>query len=268
VKQVKLFAVSNGAVFGEQPENYGDNLMSPILRALFDIEPQYVDLAYAELIGAGSILDCFHRRRGRGIGRFLKLRPWRHLHAWGPGFMNSWGRPFWPQQLTVHAVRGPLSAAKLDRSDLALGDPAILLPEIWPKQATATAAVSIVPHFVTYGDVMRAPLPKHWRVINLLEDPRKVSLDMSSSDLVISSSLHGLIVADAYGIPSIWMKGDSRIRGDGFKFRDYEAFRGKPYKAPATLEDIVQGELETFINTPQEPNDEIKKRLVSTFPFR
>lgn len=268
MKRVKLFAVSTGAVFGQQPENYGDNLMSPLLRALFDIEPEYVDLAYAELIGAGSILDCFHRRRGRGLGRFLKMRRWRHLHAWGPGFMNSWGRPFWPQHLTVHAVRGPLSAAKLGRSDLPLGDPAILLPEIWPKQATATAAVSIIPHFATQGDMTQTSLPKHWRVVNLLEDPRKVTVDIASSDLVISSSLHGLIVADAYGIPSIWMKGDSRIRGDGFKFRDYEAFRGKPYRTSATFEQIVQGPLQMLVNTPQEPNDETRKRLLSTFPFQ
>lgn len=268
MKRVKLFAVSTGAVFGQQPENYGDNLMGSLLRGLFDIEPEYVDLAYAELIGAGSILDCFHRRRGRGIARFFKVRPWRHLHAWGPGFMNSWGRPFWPQKLTVHAVRGPLSAAKLGRPDLPLGDPAILLPELWPKPATATAAVSIVPHFVTHADVTRMPLPRHWRVINLLEDPEKVSLDIASSDLVISSSLHGLIVADAYGIPSIWMKGDGRIRGDGFKFSDYEAFRGEAYRAPVALEDIVQVEVETFINSPREPSDEIKKRLISAFPFR
>lgn len=45
---------------------------------------------------------------------------------------------------------------------------------------------------------------------------------------IASSSLHGLILADAYGIPSAWLmaeadKGGSRPKGGEFKYYDYFA---------------------------------------------
>jgi len=38
---------------------------------------------------------------------------------------------------------------------------------------------------------------------------------------VISSSLHGLIIAHAYNIPAIWVRLGNRLYGDNIKFRDY-----------------------------------------------
>lgn len=41
-----------------------------------------------------------------------------------------------------------------------------------------------------------------------------------SCDRILSTSLHGLIAAHAYGIPALWIK-DGYINTDGFKFKDY-----------------------------------------------
>lgn len=265
MRTVKVYAASTGTKFGEQSENYGDNLMTDILRGLFDIEPQYVEMAQAELIGIGSILDSYHRRKGVNP---LKRRPWRKLHAWGSGFMNTTGKAYWPQRLTVHAVRGPLSCEKVALPDIPMGDPAILLPLIWPKPATPTAAVSVIPHFITYDDFVRdhsTSLPKHWRIINLLDDPKTITEQIASSEIVVSSSLHGLIVADTYGIPAVWMAGDKRIKGDGFKFQDYAGFRGQPLTAPTPFANILR-------NLPPphpaaKPGEEVQSRLLQSMPF-
>ena len=40
-------------------------------------------------------------------------------------------------------------------------------------------------------------------------------------DKIISSSLHGHIVSDSYGIPNKWVKFDDNIKGDYTKFYDY-----------------------------------------------
>lgn len=44
---------------------------------------------------------------------------------------------------------------------------------------------------------------------------------IASSEYVLSSSLYGLIVADALGKPSRWLLLSRLVGGGGFKFRDY-----------------------------------------------
>jgi pyruvyltransferase len=75
-----------------------------------------------------------------------------------------------------------------------------------------------------------------WRGMALPDGVRII--DLGSSDVVgttnaimscrriISSALHGLVIADAYGIPSAWLSSDSgaggsRPSGGEFKFYDY-----------------------------------------------
>jgi exopolysaccharide biosynthesis predicted pyruvyltransferase EpsI len=44
---------------------------------------------------------------------------------------------------------------------------------------------------------------------------------ISSCELVVTSSLHGLICAHAYGIPTVWAKSINPLIGDNVKFYDY-----------------------------------------------
>ena len=50
---------------------------------------------------------------------------------------------------------------------------------------------------------------------------------ITACDYIASSSLHGIILADAYGIPNVWIQLSNRIRGNGFKYRDYYEGCGK-----------------------------------------
>jgi len=42
-----------------------------------------------------------------------------------------------------------------------------------------------------------------------------------SCDVIIASSLHAIVVAEAYGIPTIWVQPTTRIKGGQHKFLDY-----------------------------------------------
>ncbi|RWO92563.1 polysaccharide pyruvyl transferase family protein [Mesorhizobium sp.] len=268
MRKIKVYAASTGKTFGAQPENYGDNLMAALLPALFNLQPEFVGQDRAELISTGSVIDSYHRRHPKGV-KLIKRRPWRTLHVWGSGFMSSTGRPDWPQTLAFHAVRGPLSAEKLGQPGLATGDPALLLPRIWPKPATTGRAVAIVPHFTAnrhFRAKYASSLPRHWKIVDLLDDPQKITRAIAESDMVISNSLHGLIVADAYGIPSVRIEGDSRIKGDGFKYRDYEAFRGASWDV-LKFEDVLARSVDLIPADARQPDAIRMTSLLGSFPF-
>ena len=266
MRRLRVYASSTGAVFGAQPENYGDALMTPLLRTLFDIEPEYVPMDKAELIGVGSILDSYHRGRSTWQ-RLINSWPRRDLHVWGSGFMNVGGKPWWPQRVHIHAVRGPLSREKVGLPIIPLGDPALLLPAIWAKPRTEIE-VAVVPHFATYREFLdryKTSLPRHWQIVDLLGDPELITKQIACAEIVVSSSLHGLIVADAYNVPAIRLSGGRRIKGDGFKYRDYEAFRGAAYGAPISEDELFIGKLDPKPACP--PSASELTALQKAFPF-
>ena len=60
------------------------------------------------------------------------------------------------------------------------------------------------------------------KVIKLInKDIDLVINDILSCEKTISSSLHGLIVSDAYNIPNKWVKFNDKINGDDTKYYDY-----------------------------------------------
>lgn len=249
--------------------------MASLLRELFNLETRYVTAAKAELIGVGSILDSYHRKmRKRESVPLHKRRPWRQLHVWGSGFMDSTGEPLWPQSVNYHAVRGKLTRSRIGTEDIAIGDPGLLLPRIWPAKGPKKHAVAIIPHFATlrtFLDDYQAILPDHWKVINLLGEPEAISNEIASSEFVVSSSLHGLIVADAYGIPSSWMMPHGRIKGDGFKFDDYASQRGKPLASPVDFQDFLKSPLAYLQDSayaPCVPDELVLNSLLKSFPFK
>ena len=55
-----------------------------------------------------------------------------------------------------------------------------------------------------------------------IQDPIETVIDrIASCDCIASSSLHGLIVSHAYGVPAVWIKFRDLPSGDDVKFHDY-----------------------------------------------
>lgn len=105
------------------------------------------------------------------------------------------------------------------------GDLALLLPFFYkPTNIKKKYTIGIVPHVNDYDRVVKMYSNKseQYTIINLKTgDIEKVIQSMLQCDKIISSSLHGLICADAYNIPNTWVKYSDTIKGDDTKFHDY-----------------------------------------------
>jgi pyruvyltransferase len=128
----------------------------------------------------------------------------------------------------INAVRGKLTYQELTEKcgiyvPKIFGDPALLLPKFYnPRIDINTKKPSICPHYIHYNYFKNEDLSKNFKIVNVLENPKKVIDEIVNSSLCISSSLHGIIIAQAYGVPWVWLQiVDKPLFGVDFKFHDF-----------------------------------------------
>lgn len=67
------------------------------------------------------------------------------------------------------------------------------------------------------------------------KDWRQVIKEIVECEMIISSSLHGLILSDAYHIPNIWIKFSDETFDGSFKYLDYFASVKRPIDRPLII---------------------------------
>jgi hypothetical protein len=158
-----------------------------------------------------------------GIGSLLN-RSKVNYQIWGSGYMNNFEKA---EGGKLFAVRGRYSAEKLQNEGFPFckiwGDPALLLPLIYPQDTLNShplCNLGIIPHIKDYTYFNQNYADKA-AIINLqtnhIED---VIRQICNCKFILSTSLHGIITAHAYGIPSLWIQ-HNNIDTDGIKFYDY-----------------------------------------------
>lgn len=171
--------------------NFGDELNTIIwprlLPGFFDDNPD------VRFLGIGSVLDCRHPPHA------LKL-------VAGSGYGGYEPKPRLDRNWVVHWVRGPRTAATLGLpAELALGDPAALLPLVLPLSATGGADIGFMPHFesIARGAWTQAAAMAGIVLIDPRDPPLTILNAIGRCQLVLSEALHGVIVADALRVPWI-----------------------------------------------------------------
>lgn len=132
-------------------------------------------------------------------------------------------------QLDVRAVRGPRTRDwLLDRGvdcPEVFGDPALLLPIVRPDlvvlAGTKRHRVTFVPHI---DDPWRQEC-HGLRTISPRANVEKVLRAIVQSELVVATSLHAVIVAEAFGVPARSIVNQAEPE---FKFADYYLGTGRP----------------------------------------
>jgi hypothetical protein len=190
-----------------KPGNFGD-VLTPSVLDYFGIKYQYSKDEYNAL--------C--------IGSIARMaRP--GITVLGSGVLSI------QEELNPHAdwrfVRGPITRNSLLQSGgycpPVYGDPALLLP-LFCSESRKRFDVGIVPHYSDYQFVKIMYPDQH--IINVLnQDPVSVARAITECRSIVSSSLHGIICAHAYGIPAAWVKFGTRfnsdIKGNDVKFYDH-----------------------------------------------
>eukprot|EP00962_Isochrysis_galbana_P016642 scaffold4766_cov115-Isochrysis_galbana.AAC.13 len=137
-------------------------------------------------------------------------------------------------KLRVYAVRGPLTQAELGKAGVRapklFGDPGLLAPRVvWPElRHNASADVAcVLPHgrdkpAKQEAVQLIAVLGIRLRLLDTsTHPPRALVASLLQCSLLISGSLHGLVFADAYGVPAVWLRNDATE--PAFKYEDYFA---------------------------------------------
>ncbi len=147
-----------------------------------------------------------------------------HCTVWGSGIIS---RDSQVAGATFLAVRGPLSRKRLQELNYdcpaIYGDPALLLPLYYKPQIEKKYKLGIVPHINDYKLVLE--MYKNHKDIYIINfrtnDVEKTTDDILSCECILSSSLHGIIVAHGYQIPAVQVQFSDKIHGDGVKYHDY-----------------------------------------------
>jgi pyruvyltransferase len=223
----------------EETPNFGDALNPVIIELVSGIRPinlQHFRCGYWKLT---QMLSRHPKPEYMVIGSTLGwgFRRPNVTVFWGPGFMFS-AETVRTQPRKVCAVRGPLSREKLLSQGIAcpaiFGDPALLLPKYYRPQMRKKYVLGIVPHYTDRQSRWLTSLSaeKDVLIIDVGAPVFDVVNNILSCERIASSSLHGIIVADAYGIPSIWIKLSDSIQGGSFKFHDYFASVNRSISEP------------------------------------
>jgi len=189
--------------------NFGDWLTPYFLSKLTDVKIEWAHPRDAEMFGCGSIIETVPQDF-KGI---LLTTGMMHETTQRPDLCHA----------DIRGLRGPLTGERIaggsPYAEIPYGDLGLLCRLFAPKEEKRYE-LGVIPHYV-YGD---REYDAH--VIPITLGIEHVMREAAKCERIISSSLHGIILADALGIENQWEYSD-QVFGKGFKFRDYASALGE-----------------------------------------
>jgi len=244
---------------GKIPFNLGDNLAEIVVDYMLSKKNLSLDAQVHQtkhLYAVGSIINMGYQ----------------NATIWGSGFLDDISdnfrrciahRPLF-RKLDVRAVRGPYSRQTMltlgHQCPEVYGDPVLLMPKIYqPHSIEKKYDYVVIPHF-SMEEFWRKKIPSDIIVSMITNDYKSVIDKICSAKRVISGSLHGIILSESYGVPTIFLR--DRCSNRDFKYNDYysstnrekyiyacsieEAINMKPMDLPNNLTTLQDGLINSF----------------------
>lgn len=190
--------------------------------------------------------------------------------VWGSGIYppqskaESWCQKISGRKLDVRAVRGPLTKKVLEeyghKCPEVFGDPAILMPLIYNPNLEQKKGKLIIPQFISERE-FRKKHPNERMISMNTNDYQLVIDEIVSSDIIYTSSLHGIILAETYGVPAVFFRGLPKYKD--FKYYDWYSSTGR---SDVVLSDTYEEALK--VTPPPIPDlNKLQQGLLDTFPY-
>lgn len=224
--------------------NFGDMLNENIMD-YFGISYVYAPYLLADAICIGSLLNGY-------ISSSKKESTGKRLDVLGSGFIRSpdYEKEFFNCDVNIYALRGELTLARCEKDlgrklpGVVLGDPALLSRRIFKDALKAKKKydVGIICHYSDTDSehLQNIKLDKSKVIyIDIQEDVTEVVKKISECKFILSSAMHGLIVADALGVPNKHVVLSSMVEGGDYKFKDYYSVLGGVKYEPVDLRESV-----------------------------
>lgn len=247
--------------------NFGDELNYYLLKELTG-KPisNYVDLPRWATAGKTNYLF---------IGSLVEDFATENTVIWGSGAIVGAPKSLLHKPKEVRAVRGKLTRKYLLENDVfcpeVYGDPALLTPLVYQPQIEKRYEWGIIPHVDDLESlVVKYVIAQGVKVIHLDNyiDWHDVIDEICSCKRIMSSSLHGLILSDAYHIPNVWITLGGNLLGGTFKFQDYFSSVNRIEDTPFVLtEGTVIAECEE-IAVKYKPIDYDPQPLIDAAPWK
>ena len=224
----------------------------------------------------GLSLDTWVKKRKHFgcIGSYV-FSSFQHMTIWGGGVLfdpilykdrfyrlNLFRYPF--SKYDFRAVRGPLTREQVlkygHKCPEVYGDPAILMPYIYSPKCEVTHDLLVIPQFYTEAE-FRKNHPNLFMVSMNTNDYKSVIDAIVSSKKVITSSLHGIILAETYGVPAVFYRGLGKR--EDFKYLDYYySTKRHDIKIAETFEEAL-----TMDPLPLPDLRSLQEGLIKSFPY-
>ena len=218
-----MFGQGRAAQFWHRMDpNIGDLLAAPIAQATLGIETTWVGRTFrGKLLGLGSIAK--HVQEGDLLA--------------GCGSIEDEEITL-PRTARVAWLRGPLTRRCFGGGPVPeiYGDPGLLLADVIPIEPKRSETIGVIPHLVDRETRRAAELHEDVSIIDVRASTGDFLQMLCACRVILSSSLHGIIFAESYGIPALWIVPHPDMKGGRFKFDDYYLGTGRAIRDPVSLD--------------------------------
>ena len=269
-------------VYYAKVPNMGDILNKNVIEKLFDCKVVRKNYLFGKVSGIGS-----------GLGNYTLEGPiWKRIlkrisaiissnvYIWGTGFVKYKEKDSKLYKNTKFcAVRGELSKERIEKLvgkklDIPMGDAGILASYLLGNEKIEKKYdVGIIAHYKEKDEQVFKKLCAKFDnsiFIDVQDTPLNVTRKIAECKYIISSSLHGLIIADSLRVPNIHIVVTNNLLGDGFKFDDYYSAYGLKHN----YIDMNKADIDSlkFIEKNYKITDKMveqkKNSMIEAFPYK